>query len=61
MTFMLMKKTLDSETNINNRLELLKQKNLPIFFGNSSSKCRYFDESKPFLDVISFRGLSVCA
>jgi hypothetical protein len=26
-----MKKFLDSETNINNRLELLKQKNLPIF------------------------------
>jgi mannan endo-1,4-beta-mannosidase len=39
---------LDSETNINNRLELLKQKNLPIFWRNSSSKCRYFDESKPF-------------
>jgi hypothetical protein len=28
---------------------------------NSSSKCRYFDESKTILDVISFRGLSVCA
>jgi hypothetical protein len=27
-----MKMALDSETNINNRLELLKQKNLPIFF-----------------------------
>jgi mannan endo-1,4-beta-mannosidase len=50
---------LDSETNINNH-ELLKQKNLPIFFGETAPLNAGI-LIKTILDVISFRGLSVCA
>lgn len=53
---------LDSETNINNRLEILKQKKLPILFGETAPlNAGVLMNPKPFLDVISVRGLSVCA
>jgi mannan endo-1,4-beta-mannosidase len=48
---------LDSETNINNRLELLKQKNLPIFFGETAPlNAGILMNQNPFLDVILFVG-----
>ncbi len=53
---------LDTTTSINNRLDLLKQQNLPILFGETAPmNAGILMNPQPFLDVIYNRGISVCA
>ncbi|MDG2432046.1 cellulase family glycosylhydrolase [Flavobacterium sp.] len=53
---------LENDDIINNRLEVLKQKNLPIFFGETAPlNAGLLMNTKPFLEIIYKRGLSVSA
>ena len=53
---------LDTDTSINYRLEQLKQKNLPIIFGETAPmNAGILMNPQSFLDIIYNRGLCVCA
>jgi mannan endo-1,4-beta-mannosidase len=53
---------LDNTNSISNRLELMKQQNLPILFGETAPmNAGVLMNPQPFLDLIYNRGLSVCA
>lgn len=53
---------LDDVGTINNRLDVLKQANLPIIFGETAPlNAGVLMNPKPFLDIIYNRSLSVCA
>ncbi len=53
---------LTGNANIGTRLEALKQKNLPVFFGEAAPvNSSGLMNPKPFIDSIYNRGLSVCA
>jgi mannan endo-1,4-beta-mannosidase len=51
-----------SGTDISNRLQRLKQNNLPVFFGETAPlNAGVLMNAKPFLDTVYNQGLSVCA
>ncbi|MBP6182630.1 cellulase family glycosylhydrolase [Flavobacterium sp.] len=53
---------LDNNTSINNRLEQLKLKNIPVIFGETAPmNAGVLMNPKSFLDIIYNRGLSLCA
>jgi len=53
---------LDTDSSINNRLEQLKLKNIPILFGETAPmNAGILMNPVSFLDIIHSRGLSVCA